>query len=137
MPRSSPRITASRRWSPSATSMRNGLLRRLRRGLGESGTIEEVIGSELDAVTIAATAPAHAGLINTCRDAELPVFCEKPVALGYEETVEVVKCLESSGAILQVGFLRRFVAGYEEAGRLIDAEALEYATNRKSERPYL
>ena len=87
-------------------------------------------------MTIAATAPAHAGLINTCLDAGLPVFCEKPVALGYE-TVEVVKCFESSGAILQVGFLRRFVAGYGEAGRLIDAEALEYATNRKSERPYL
>ena len=87
-------------------------------------------------MTIAGTASAHAGLINTCRDAELPVFCEKPVALGYEETVEVVKCFESSGAILQVGFLRRFVAGYRKAGRLIDADALEYATNRKSERPY-
>lgn len=88
-------------------------------------------------MTIAATASAHAGLINTCRDAELPVFCEKPVALGYEETVEVVKCFKSSGAILQVGFLRRFVAGYGEAWRLIDADALEYATNRGSKRPYL
>jgi myo-inositol 2-dehydrogenase/D-chiro-inositol 1-dehydrogenase len=92
---------------------------------------------ELDAVTIAATASAHAGLINTCLDAELPDFCEKPVALGYEETVELVNCFESSGALLQVGFLRRFVAGYREARRLIDADALESATNRKSERPYL
>jgi myo-inositol 2-dehydrogenase/D-chiro-inositol 1-dehydrogenase len=88
-------------------------------------------------VTIAGTASAHAGLINTCRDAELPVFCEKPVALGYEEPVEVVKYFESSGAILQVGFLRRFVTGYGEAWQLIDADALEYATNRGSKRPYL
>ena len=88
-------------------------------------------------MTIAATASAHAGLINTCLDAELPDFCEKSVALGYEETVEVVNRFESSGAILQVGFLRRFVAGYGEAWRLIDADALEYATNRGSKRPYL
>ncbi len=87
-------------------------------------------------MTIAATAPAHAGLINTCLDAELPVFCERPVALGYEETVEIVNRFESSGAIFQVGFLRRFVAGYRKARRLIDADAPEYATNRKSERPY-
>ena len=87
-------------------------------------------------MTIAATAPAHAGLINTCLDAELPVFCERPVALGYEETVEVVKCFESSEAILESGFLRRFVAGYRKARRLIDADALEYVTNKKSERPY-
>ena len=55
-------------------------------------------------MTIAATAPAHAGLINTCLDAELPDFCEKPVAISYEETVEIVNRVESSGAILQVGF---------------------------------
>ncbi len=91
---------------------------------GESGTIEEVIGSGLDAVAIAATTSAHAGLIKACLDAGLPVFCEKPVALGYEETVEIVDRVESSGAILQVGFMRRFDAGYREAKRLIDTGAL-------------
>ncbi len=91
---------------------------------GESGSIEEVIGSGLDAATIAATTSAHAGLINACLDAGLPVFCEKPVALGYEETVEIVDRVESSGAILQVGFMRRFDAGYREARRLIDTGAL-------------
>ncbi len=91
---------------------------------GESGSIEEVIGSGLDAATIAATTSAHAGLINACLDAGLPAFCEKPVALGYEETVEIVDRVESSGAILQVGFMRRFDAGYREARRLIDTGAL-------------
>jgi myo-inositol 2-dehydrogenase/D-chiro-inositol 1-dehydrogenase len=72
--------------------------------LGEPNAIEEVIGSELDAVTIAATAPAHAGLINTCLDAELPDFCERPVALGYEETVEIVNRFESSGRSSKAAF---------------------------------
>jgi predicted dehydrogenase len=55
-------------------------------------------------VTIAATAPAHAGLINTCLDAELPDFCERPVALGYEETVEIVNRFESSGRSSKAAF---------------------------------
>jgi myo-inositol 2-dehydrogenase / D-chiro-inositol 1-dehydrogenase len=87
---------------------------------GESGSIEEVIGSGLDAATIAATTSAHADLIKVCLDAGLPVFCEKPVALDYEKTVEIVNRVESSGAILQVGFMRRFDAGYREAKRLIE-----------------
>ena len=41
---------------------------------GEAGSIEEVIGSGLDAATIAATTSAHADLIKVCLDAGLPVF---------------------------------------------------------------
>lgn len=88
---------------------------------GRSGTIEEVIGSDLDAAVIAAATSAHAELINACLDEGLPTFCEKPVALDYEETVAIVDRVESSGAILQVGFMRRFDAGYREAKRLMEA----------------
>jgi myo-inositol 2-dehydrogenase / D-chiro-inositol 1-dehydrogenase len=56
--------------------------------------------------------------------AGIPAFCEKPIALGYEETVEVVEEVESSGATLQIGFQRRFDAGYSEAKRLIENGAL-------------
>src|ERR687893_2801994 len=87
---------------------------------GRSGTIEEVIGSGPDAVVIAAATSAHAELINACLDEGLPTFCEKPVALDYEETVAIVDRVESSGTTLQVGFMRRFDPGYREAKRLID-----------------
>jgi myo-inositol 2-dehydrogenase / D-chiro-inositol 1-dehydrogenase len=91
---------------------------------GSSGTIEEVIGSGPDAAVIAAATSAHAQLINACLDEGLPTFCEKPVALGFEETVAIVERVESSGAILQVGFMRRFDAGYREAKRLVDTGAM-------------
>jgi myo-inositol 2-dehydrogenase/D-chiro-inositol 1-dehydrogenase len=64
---------------------------------GQSGTIEEVVGSGLDAAVIAAATPAHAELINVCLDEGLPTFCEKPVALDYEETAAIVDRVESSG----------------------------------------
>jgi myo-inositol 2-dehydrogenase / D-chiro-inositol 1-dehydrogenase len=83
-----------------------------------------VVRSEPDAVVIAASTSAHAGLIRDAVDAGIPAFCEKPVALGYEETLEIVNKVESRGAVLQIGFQRRFDAGYVEAKRLIDGGAL-------------
>jgi len=91
---------------------------------GEAGKIEEVLDSRPDAVVIAASTPAHAGLIRASMQAGIPAFCEKPIAIGYEETVEVVEEVESSGATLQIGFQRRFDAGYAEAKRLIESGAL-------------
>ena len=90
----------------------------------EYGTIEEAMRSGPDAVVIAASTSAHAGLIRDAVDAGLPAFCEKPVALGYEETLEIVEKVESGGAVLQIGFQRRFDAGYVEAKRLVYSGAL-------------
>ena len=92
---------------------------------GQPGTIEEVIGSGLDAAVIAAATPAHAELINVCLDEGLPTFCEKPVALDFEETVAIVDRVESSGTVFQIGFQRRFDAGYREAKRLIETGEIE------------
>lgn len=91
---------------------------------GEAGKIEDVLGSRPDAVVIAASTPAHAPLILACVEAGIPAFCEKPIALGYEDTVEVVDAVETSDSTLQIGFQRRFDAGYAEAKRLIDSGAL-------------
>src|ERR671915_2541060 len=86
---------------------------------GRPGTIVEVVGSGLDAAVIAAATPAHAELINVCLDKGLPTFCEKPVALDYEETAAIVDRVESSGTVLQIGFQRRFDWGFREGRRLV------------------
>jgi myo-inositol 2-dehydrogenase / D-chiro-inositol 1-dehydrogenase len=91
---------------------------------GEAGRIEAVLDSRPDAVVIAASTPAHAPLIRAAVEAGIPAFCEKPIALGYEETAEVVEEVEATGATLQIGFQRRFDAGYTEARRLVESGAL-------------
>ncbi len=91
---------------------------------GEAGPIEAVMSSGPDAVVIAASTQAHASLIRAAVEAGIPAFCEKPIALGYEETVEIVREVEATGATLQVGFQRRFDAGYAEARRLVETGAL-------------
>src|SRR5215211_1159927 len=91
---------------------------------GKAGRIETVLGAGPDAVVITASTPAHAPLIRSAVEAGIPAFCEKPIALGYEETVEIVREVETAGATLQIGFQRRFDAGYVEARRLIESGAL-------------
>jgi myo-inositol 2-dehydrogenase / D-chiro-inositol 1-dehydrogenase len=91
---------------------------------GRSGTIEDILRSQPDAVVIAASTAAHAPLILASVEAGIPAFCEKPIALGYDDTVRVVEAVESSGAVLQIGFQRRFDAGYAEARRLVESGEL-------------
>jgi len=91
---------------------------------GEAGSIETVLASGPDAVVIAASTPAHAPLIRAAVEANVPAFCEKPIALDVGETVEIVRDVEDSGATLQIGFQRRFDAGYTEARRLVETGAL-------------
>jgi myo-inositol 2-dehydrogenase / D-chiro-inositol 1-dehydrogenase len=85
---------------------------------GRSAAVEEVI-EQADAAVITAATSAHAALIGDCLDAGLPTFCEKPVALGLDETIQVVERAERERAALQIGFQRRFDPAYAEARRLV------------------
>lgn len=82
--------------------------------LGEraAGSPDEVLASTVDALVIATPTASHADLIRRGIDAGLPVFCEKPVAPDLKHTVEVVTQVAQVGATVQIGFQRRFDAGY-------------------------
>jgi myo-inositol 2-dehydrogenase/D-chiro-inositol 1-dehydrogenase len=75
----------------------------------------EVFGAGVDAVVVAAATPAHAALIHLAADARLPVFCEKPIALDLDTTDDVLEHVARAGVLLQIGFQRRFDAGYQAA----------------------
>ena len=81
-------------------------------------TIEAAL-DETDAVVIAAATTAHAGLIRAAADRGLPTFCEKPLAEDIAATIDVARHVERSGIPFQLGFQRRFDAGYREAHRMI------------------
>jgi myo-inositol 2-dehydrogenase/D-chiro-inositol 1-dehydrogenase len=80
--------------------------------------------SDADAVLVTATTDAHATLVSMAIDRRLPVFCEKPLALDLGETDALVEKIERTGAIVQVGFQRRFDPAYQEARRLVETGAL-------------
>jgi len=88
-----------------------------------SATLEEAIASA-DALIIAASSSAHPELIRAGIARGIPVFSEKPLATGLEETRRLADEIEASGIRFQLGFQRRFDAGYREARRLVEDGSL-------------
>lgn len=85
---------------------------------GTVRTLDEALAGA-GAAVIVTPAATHTALIERCLDAGVPTFCEKPLALGLEETERLVALASGAAVPLQVGFQRRFDAGYVEARRRI------------------
>ena len=79
---------------------------------------------DAEAVVIAAATDAHADLIRAAIRRRLPTFCEKPLALDLGDTITLCGEIERSGVPFQLGFQRRFDAGYREARRNIPLLAI-------------
>jgi myo-inositol 2-dehydrogenase/D-chiro-inositol 1-dehydrogenase len=92
-------------------------------GVEAAASIESAFDGA-DAIGIAAATTAHAPLIREAIRRDIPVFCEKPLAGNLEETIALAADIDQSGIPFQLGFQRRFDAGYREAHRLIESGAL-------------
>ncbi|PSL02733.1 myo-inositol 2-dehydrogenase/D-chiro-inositol 1-dehydrogenase [Haloactinopolyspora alba] len=80
--------------------------------------------SGVDAVVVAAATSAHAELLTAAARAGLPVFCEKPVAPDIAGTLDVLDEVTKADIPHQIGFQRRFDAGYTAARQALAAGAL-------------
>jgi myo-inositol 2-dehydrogenase/D-chiro-inositol 1-dehydrogenase len=95
-----------------------------RLGLEVAGSPEALLTSSLDALVITAPTQAHPELIVRGAEAGLPVFCEKPVGPDVESTLEVIKRVGDAATAVQIGFQRRFDAGYCAAREAFQSGAL-------------
>jgi myo-inositol 2-dehydrogenase/D-chiro-inositol 1-dehydrogenase len=75
----------------------------------------DVFNAGIDGLVIAAATDAHAALILGSVDAGTPVFCEKPVAADAAGTRAVLDKVRSSPVPVQIGFQRRYDAGFAAA----------------------
>jgi len=80
---------------------------------------DALFAAGLDGLVIAAATDAHADLIVRGIDHGLPVFCEKPVAPDVAGTLEVLKRVQAVGTPVQIGFQRRFDAGFAAARQAV------------------
>ena len=87
-------------------------------GIRAATSIDQALG-QAEAVVIAAATTAHASLIRETVGRRLPTFCEKPLAEDLEATLDVARTIEAAGVPFQLGFQRRFDAGYAAARRLL------------------
>ncbi|MER5449807.1 Gfo/Idh/MocA family oxidoreductase [Streptomyces sp. NPDC002766] len=85
---------------------------------------EALLAAGVDGIVVAAATDAHPGLILAGVEAGIPVFCEKPVARTMAEGVEVLKAVEGSDVPIQIGYNRRFDAGFVAARAAVQSGEL-------------
>jgi myo-inositol 2-dehydrogenase / D-chiro-inositol 1-dehydrogenase len=95
-----------------------------RTGATAAPSPDEVFAWGVDAVVIASATSSHADLIARAARAGLPAFCEKPISLDLAGTLAALHEVESAGTLMQLGFMRRFDAGYTAARDLVRSGAL-------------
>jgi myo-inositol 2-dehydrogenase / D-chiro-inositol 1-dehydrogenase len=83
-----------------------------RLGAQAAESVDGLLRTGIDALVIAAATGAHPELIKAGVQAGVPVFCEKPVARDVEGTLDVIKATSESATAVQIGFQRRFDAGF-------------------------
>jgi predicted dehydrogenase len=71
-------------------------------------------------VLVANPDPWHADATLTAIAAGKDVLVEKPMCLGARECDEIVAAVEETGAIVQVGYMRRHAPALAEAKRMLD-----------------
>ncbi|WP_217198089.1 Gfo/Idh/MocA family protein [Streptomyces buecherae] len=89
-----------------------------------AASVDGVFAARPDAVVIATATASHAALVTRAARAGLPAYCEKPVATDLAGTIAALRAVEAAGTLLQVGFQRRFDAGYLAARAAVRAGAL-------------
>lgn len=83
--------------------------------LEAADSLDDLLRSGADALVVATATATHPALILRGVQAGIPVFCEKPVASDIGGTLEVIRQTAGSRVPVQVGFQRRFDAGYAAA----------------------
>ncbi|MBB5751797.1 inositol 2-dehydrogenase [Prosthecomicrobium pneumaticum] len=79
---------------------------------------------DIDGVLITTPTDLHATMIERAARAKKAIFCEKPIDLDIERVKRCLAVVEAEGAVLMVGFNRRFDPNFIEVRRQIDAGAI-------------
>jgi myo-inositol 2-dehydrogenase/D-chiro-inositol 1-dehydrogenase len=83
---------------------------------------ELIAADDVDAVLVTSWGPTHAEHVLGAIASGKPVFCEKPLATTAEDCLRIVEAETAHGRrLVQVGFMRRYDAGYRQMKRVIDS----------------
>ena len=74
----------------------------------------------VEALVIVSPTHTHREVVLAAASRGKPTFCEKPPALSLDEVGAMQAAIARSGMFFQMGFMRRFDAGYASAKRQID-----------------
>jgi len=74
----------------------------------------------------------HKEIAIAAAQAKKHILCEKPLAMDEQECKEIIAAAKTNNVKLQVGFMRRFDANFQEAKKAVDEGAIGDVTLIKS-----
>ncbi len=74
----------------------------------------------VDAIVIVSPTDTHREMVIAAAGRKKPTFCEKPPSIALDAADEMRHAIERSGMFFQMGFMRRFDAGYASAKKQIE-----------------
>ena len=80
----------------------------------------ELLEAGLDGVVVVAPTKFHRDVVVEALTAGRHVLCEKPMAMTVAECDDMIAAAASTSTKLQIGFMRRFDAGFRRAKQLVD-----------------
>ncbi|MCU6480432.1 Gfo/Idh/MocA family protein [Arthrobacter sp. A2-55] len=87
---------------------------------GACDTVEELLGLDLDIVSVCTPHPTHESVVLAAAAAGVHVLCEKPIATELASAERMVAACDEAGVRLGVLFQRRFWPGAERIRAAID-----------------
>jgi inositol 2-dehydrogenase len=84
------------------------------------------------AVFVTSPTSTHREVVMAAAEASKAIFCEKPIALTLEDTDQMLSAVRGSTVMFQVGFMRRYDAGYVAAKSQIESGAIGKPVTFKS-----
>ena len=98
-----------------------------RHGLEQAKAYEnhrDLLGLELDAVSICTYNSTHAVCTIDALNAGVHVLLEKPMSVTLDEAIDMVRTEKNSGKILSIGFQPRYDANMQMIKKIVDSGAL-------------
>lgn len=92
-------------------------------GVGVAPSLDALLAAS-DAVVITTPTATHAELLCQVADARRPTFCEKPITVDLASTEAVIRHIRARGAVVQMGFQRRFDPGYRRVRQMVTSGQL-------------
>ena len=84
------------------------------------GSIDELLQSGVDAVSVCVANADHASVTIRALNAGCHVLCEKPMAISIEECEQMIATAERTGKRLLIGHNQRLAKAHAEAKRMIE-----------------
>lgn len=88
---------------------------------------------KLDAVFVATPSRSHTDIVGMALDANLHVFCEKPLCLDPAEGLQLAELAEKKKLVNHVGYHYRFVGSFSEMKRVLSSNVLGTLSHVRAE----